>query len=169
MLIDAAVIIKKRLPDWRIDIFGEGEEKENLLAKIDELNLKDFIFIHDVTQNIRQEYLKSSLMLVCSRYEGFSLVLAEAQSCGLPAVTFDCPSGPADIVINNKTGFVVPLGDTQTLAEKTVELALDEKLRRQFGLQAKKLSMRFSTKYIARMWEDMLEKIVIEDDSDNNI
>lgn len=159
LLLDSALIMKKRLPDWKLKIFGSGEEYDSLVQKIGNLNLQNFVSLCSTKQNIMDEYTSSSVMVVSSRWEGFPMVIVEAQNCGLPVVSFDCPYGPADIVKNDETGFIVPLYDTESLAQKIVELALDENKRKVFGRRAKELSQRFSTENVARMWKDVLEKI----------
>lgn len=159
MLLESAAIMQERIPDWHLDIFGDGEDRDALLEKINELQLQNFVSLQGISENIIDEYCCSSIVVVSSRWEGFSLALAEAQNCGIPAVTFDCPCGPADIVINNETGFVVPIYDTKSLAEKTIELALNEELRISFGKKAKETSNRFSTESIEKKWDELFERM----------
>lgn len=159
MLLESAAVMKSCLHGWELCIFGDGEDGELLLQKAAELDISDFVTFHSVTKNIEEQYCDSSIMVVSSRWEGFPMVIVEAQSCGLPVVTFDCPYGPSDIVKDKETGFVVPLFDTKALAEKTIELALDENKRKLFGMRAKELSKRFSTENVARLWKDVLEKV----------
>ncbi len=163
LLLDSAAIMKESIPDWHLDIFGDGEDKDMLIAKINELQLQNFVSIKNTTPNIQKEFISSSIFLMSSRWEGLSMVLLEAQSCGLPAVSFDCPNGPSDVIVENETGFLVPLYDTRALAEKTIELAKNEELRKRFGRKAQELSSRFSTENIARMWKDALEKVCCQE------
>lgn len=163
LLLDSAAIMKERIPDWHLDIFGEGEDRDMLIAKINELQLQNFVSLQGITKNIRREYCSCSIIVVSSRWEGFSMVLVESQSCGIPAVTFDCPCGPADIVVNNETGFVVPLCDTKSFAEKTIELAKNENLRKKFGKRAHELSKRFSSESVTEKWEKLIAKLFGEE------
>lgn len=159
LLLDSAVLMKERIPDWHLDIFGDGEDKDVLIAKINELQLQNFVSIKDTTSNIQKEFISSSIFLMSSRWEGLPVVLLEAQSCGLPAVSFDCPTGPNEVIIENETGFLIPLDDTKSLAEKTIELAKNEELRKRFGRRAKELSSRFSTENIEKKWNVLLERM----------
>lgn len=158
LLLDAAVLMKSELPDWHLDIFGEGEEKKELMHKILELNLGDFVSINKTTPNIKAEFIKSSIYVMSSRYEGLPMVLIEAQECGLPVVSFDCPNGPSDVIENGKTGYVVPLYDIKALAEKTVVLAKNEGMRKQFGREANIIATgKYSAVQITKMWKRVVE------------
>lgn len=159
LLLDSAVLMKERISDWHLDIFGDGEDKDALLSKINDLKLQDFVSLKNATKDIEEEYVSSSMFVMSSRYEGLPMVLLEAQNCGLPAVSFDCPTGPSEVVVENETGFLIPLGDTRALAEKTIELAKNEELRKRFGRRAKELSSRFSTENIEKKWNVLLERM----------
>ncbi len=159
LLIEAAVMIKKRIPDWHITIYGEGPDKESLLNQIQKNQIQDFVTIKPYTKNIASVYQNAGMYVSSARWEGMPMVLLESQSCGLPAVAFDCPCGPSDIVINGKTGFVVELGDMQRFADCIVELAENEKERCVFGKNAAEASGRFSTEAVAQLWSDLLESL----------
>ena len=156
LLLDSAVLMKERIPDWHLDIFGDGEDKDALLEKIARLKLQTFVSIKSPTKNIEQEYIASSLFVMSSRWEGLPMVLLEAQHCGIPAVSFDCQTGPSEVIVHGETGFIVPLGDVTALAEKTIELALNEEMRISFGKKAKENSKRFSTEDIEKKWDELL-------------
>lgn len=156
LLLDSAVLMKERIPDWHLDIFGDGEDKDALLEKIVRLKLQTFVSIKSPTKNIELEYIASSLFVMSSRWEGLPMVLLEAQHCGIPAVSFDCQTGPSEVIVHGETGFIVPLGDVTALAEKTIELALNEEMRISFGKKAKENSKRFSTEDIEKKWDELL-------------
>lgn len=158
-LLEIAKILKIKLPDWHISIYGEGPEKENLERNIKENSLTDFVQIKEPTQDIINVYLNSSVYLSTSRWEGLPMVLIEAQHCGLPAVAFDCNYGPSDIIINNKTGFLCKCFDTKNFANKVIELCSDDKKLLSFGKEASKNSLRFSTNHIELEWNTLLENL----------
>ena len=115
--------IVKRDPiakDWNLDIYGQGEWREMLLAMIAERGLQDSLHINKPTDKIEQEYANSSIIAMTSYYEGFGMVLVEAMSCGVPAIAFDCKCGPRDIIRDGVTGRIVADGDTEGFAEAAV-------------------------------------------------
>ena len=72
-----------------------------------------------------------------------------------PAISFDCPCGPSDVIIEGKTGFLVPLGDVKKMSEKILELINNEELRIQMGKQAAIESSRFSTEKISEIYQEL--------------
>lgn len=159
LLIDCITLVKDNLLDWTIELYGDGRDKELLLNKINENGLDKIIYLKDNTADVESVYASSSIYLSSSRYEGLPMVLLESQSCGLSAISFDCPCGPSDIIIEGKTGFLVPLGDVKKMSEKILELINNEELRIKMGKQAAIESRRFSTEQISEMWKSLLEKI----------
>jgi len=159
ILIDAIVLLKDKLTGWSIEIYGYGEDKEFLKNKITQNDLDKIIYIKDNTSDVESVYSSASIYLFPSRFEGFGMVLLEAQSCGLPAVSFDCPCGPSDIIVEEKTGFLIPLGDVELFSKRLLELVNNEKLRIEMGKNAIINAKRFSKDRIALMWKTLLEKI----------
>ena len=97
-LIKAWALIANKYPGWKIDIFGSGDLEDFLIQMIDNYNLKERITINKPTTNIFEEYDRSSIYVLSSRYEGFCLVLLEAMSFGIPCISFNCPHGPAGMI-----------------------------------------------------------------------
>ena len=106
-LLDIWKTVAESHPGWRLDIFGEGEERRALEERIVQLRLGDTVTLKGTTDNIVKEYLDSSMLLVTSRTEGFSMAIAEAMACGLPVVSLDCPYGPREIMGAVADGFTV--------------------------------------------------------------
>ena len=86
-LIEAWKIVNQKHPDWIINVFGSGENEEDVRRKIHEYGLQDVIIMNNPTDHIVEEYQKSSIYVMSSVYEGFALVLLEAMACGVPCVS----------------------------------------------------------------------------------
>lgn len=159
-LIDSWGMVNKLHPDWKLKIYGDGEEKPQLSKQIDELGLTEKIFLMGNSDNITRNFLSSSICISSSRYEGFSLVLCEASACGLPLVAFDCPSGPGDIVINGKNGFLIKkVGDTAAMADAICKLIEDNDLRKSMGQHAKESSDRYELNGIMNQWTQLFKQV----------
>lgn len=151
--------VHKQMPDWRLDIFGQGEWREMLQSMIDERGLQDVVKLNNPTKNIGDEYVDSSIIVMTSNYEGFGMVLVEAMSCGVPAVSFDCKCGPEEIISQHDGGLVVKNGDIEGLAEAIVKLMRDEELRKRMGENAKRVVETYSEERVMGLWEELFEEI----------
>ncbi|MDH6354142.1 glycosyltransferase involved in cell wall biosynthesis [Dysgonomonas sp. PH5-45] len=158
-LIRAWKLIANRIPDWRLDIFGTGSEKESIEALINELELNNSVHIQPPTSDIQTEFIESSIFALSSAYEGFGLVLAEAMACGIPCVAFDCPSGPSEIIQNNEDGFLVGLGDIEELSKKILYLAENDNVRKEFGRKAKVNVRRFLPDKVMTKWINLFDQL----------
>lgn len=134
---------------WILKIVGKGENYEKIIAKIEELNLQGSVQLVTPTKNIIDEYMEASIFMFTSRAEGFGLVLAEAMACGVPCISFNCPSGPRDIINDGLDGFLINVGDTISYVKKLDLLLQDTELRKKLGDQAKKSIKKFSGEIVS--------------------
>lgn len=111
---------------------------------------------HSQTEDMASAYQRGSILVMTSRSEGFPMSLVEAQRCGLPCVAFDCKYGPADIIINGETGYVIPYEDDDAFMAKLVHLMDDVALRRRMGEAAIRNVSRFDKERIIAEWERFL-------------
>ncbi|MEH6935503.1 glycosyltransferase, partial [Bacillus sp. JJ783] len=108
ILIDAFnELIKKEKTLHNLVILGEGPERKNLENKISKLSLENRVFLVGYKDNPYTWIKSADLFVLSSRLEGFSLVLVEALALHTPIVSFDCPSGPAEILEDGKYGILV--------------------------------------------------------------
>ena len=159
MLLDAWARVCKQVNGWELHIIGDGESRDALAAQIKELSLQDCVVLCPATKNIKEAYKEASILVMSSRYEGFGMVLLEAATAGVPAVSFDCKCGPSEIIKDGETGFLVELGDTAGLAEKMLMLMKDEALRKKMGKAAFADSSRFSTETVMKQWTDLFDEL----------
>lgn len=141
-----------RYTDWTLDIFGQGEWYDLLQQMIDERGLGIHTHIYPPTQNIGEEYAKSSLLVMSSNYEGFPMVMIEAMACGLPVISFDYKCGPKEIIQHGKNGLLVPNGNIAGLADAMMEVMDDETYRRFLSENAKKIMATYSEETVMNQW-----------------
>jgi glycosyltransferase involved in cell wall biosynthesis len=164
-LIPAWEIVHRRHPDWIWQVFGSGELHDDVVRWVKERHLEQTIILNDPTDHIMEKYLESSICVLSSRYEGFSLVIIESMSCGVPVVSFDCPHGPRNIIRNEEDGLLIEYLNTQALANGICRLIEDEELRKCLGEKARLNILRFSKDNIMNRWDMLLKKL--KEDHDN--
>lgn len=234
-LVSAWSIVAERCPDWRLEIFGEGKLEHALRSQIARLGLTGSVILRGVVKDIASEYSNSSALLMTSLHEGFPLALVEASSFGLPLISYDCPTGPSEIIIdagdggfdgdgagagagagdgagggadvgagaragagagagtsvgadavadhcvnsyggdgagnvpaatfdqaagNTPNGYLVPVGDVRTLADRICRIASDDNLRLRLGAASKASSRRFTPETIISAWEHLFSSLL---------
>lgn len=159
-MIEAWRIVHQKHPDWTIHTFAMGEDEERVRAKILSYGLQDTIIMNPPTDNIMEEYLKSSICVVSSVFEGFSMVLIEAMACGLPCVSFDCPYGPCNIIKDGEDGYLIDYLNTQALADGICKLIEDEDLRKKMGSKGRTNVLRFSREHVMQQWVDLFDSLL---------
>ncbi|MFA7044022.1 MAG: glycosyltransferase family 4 protein [Bacteroidales bacterium] len=158
-LIEAWEIVAPKYPDWKINIYGNGELRGYLTELINKKGLSDSLILKDPVNNIIDKYVESSFYVMSSRFEGFGMVLIEAMACGLPVISFDCPMGPSNIINNNEDGFLVKDGDIQQFAEKICYLIDHEGIRIQMGQKARENVKRYNQETIMQKWIELFQSL----------
>ena len=161
-LIDVWALIAKDYPDWKLRIVGEGYTDVRILKKVKEHGLEEQFELCPFTKEIQKHYLSASIYAMTSAFEGLPLVLVEAESMGLPLVSYACPCGPRDIIRDGQDGFLVEPGDKETFAARLRQLIEDEELRRRMGQAAKINSQRFSLENVMKQWVDLFAELTAE-------
>ena len=159
-LIPAWTIVHQKHPDWVLDVYGSGELHDQVVQWIKERNLESCILLHDPVENIMEKYLESSICVLSSRYEGFSLVILEGMACGVPFVSFDSPYGPRNIIRNGEDGLLVEYLNPQALADGICQLIENENLRYQLGKRARDNVKRFSKDNVMGQWDELFKSLL---------
>ena len=159
MLIPAFAQVAAKHPDWELRIFGGGDKEAELAQLIEEHSVGENVKLMGYTRELPQEMGKGSIYVLSSRFEGFPMVLLEAISTGLAPVSFDCPTGPRDIIEHGKDGLLVPYKDVDALAASIIELIEDDTRRKAIGEAAYEKSKQYQTEAIAERWETVFEDI----------
>lgn len=122
LLLDAWALVCKQNSDWTLKIVGGGEDEQTLKNQAKELGIENRVIFVPPTKNIAEHYKTASFYCMSSRFEGLPMVLLEAQSYGLPIVSFDCDTGPAEVIENGKNGFLVPSFNIVSFSEKIFDM-----------------------------------------------
>ena len=160
MLLQAWADVHRQHPTWHLDIYGDGDRTpyEQMTR---ELGLTDeAATLHPAATDIRSRYSESSLFVLSSRYEGFGMVIIEAMACGLPVVSFDCPSGPAEIIGDNSRGMLVACGDVAALAAAISQAIGDEAWRKKAAHCALERAHSYSESNIMGQWQRLFTSLI---------
>lgn len=155
LLIEAWAQIEQNYPKWSLAIYGDGEEQDKLKKMIADRHLKNII-LKGVTCDVKAVYDNASFYVMSSRYEGFGMVLIEAQSRGLPVVSFDCPSGPAEILHHDIDGILVQNGSAPALAEAMIKMIGNPQLRQAMSRQALQSAESYHLDKVVEKWLTLL-------------
>lgn len=115
-LIRAFTKIFPRFSEWRLDIYGIGDDRTDLEKQIINNNMEDYITLCGRTDKPYKELCESSIFVLSSFYEGFPNVLCEAMYAGDLCIASDCVSGPRELIRQGKNGWLFPVGDVDALA-----------------------------------------------------
>ena len=151
-LISAFASIAGKYPEWCVDIYGDGEDKNKLQRQITDGGMEKRIHIHPPTDDIYIEYQRSQFFVLSSDFEGFGLVIIEAMACGIPVVATDCPYGPSEIIEDGKTGLLAKM-EVQDLADKMEWMITHDAERQQMGLAAYQAAARYRKEVVMPEWE----------------
>ncbi|MGH8514535.1 MAG: glycosyltransferase family 4 protein, partial [Gammaproteobacteria bacterium] len=158
-LLEAFSALARKYYDWNLAILGEGQERRALETQVQAARLDGRVFLPGRARNVGEWYERADLYVMSSRFEGFPLTLAEAMAHGLPAVSFDCDTGPRDIIRPEVDGLLVPPGNVEALTAALDRLMGDAALRVQFAVRALEARERFSIERIAGMWKELFEEV----------
>lgn len=157
-LIDAFGGLVDRYPDWDLEIWGEGSEREALLAQIERLGLEARVRLPGRTTEPWEVMLRAHGFILSSRVEGFPNALLEAMALGLPCVALDCPSGPSELSDGGKTALLAPQNDAPALAAALARIMGESTAWREgLGAQAAaSVRARYSLDAVLQRWDEVL-------------
>ncbi|MBL0727941.1 glycosyltransferase family 4 protein [Piscinibacter sp. HJYY11] len=162
LLLRAWAEVARQMPEARLRIVGDGPLRSEHEALAVHLGVVGSIEWQAPTPQIEQRYREAAVFVLPSRYEGMPLALLEAQALGVPAVAFDCPTGPSEI-LTAETGRLIPAGDTSALAAGLVELLSSVSLRADMGRAAIARSRAvFSPQEHERRWTALLREVGVK-------
>jgi len=158
-LLESFLPLAKKYPDWNLVILGEGPLRNALQAQVRRTGLEKCVFLPGRVGNVGEWYERADLFVLSSRFEGFPNTLTEAMAHGLAAVSFDCDTGPRDIIRHEVDGLLVPPGDVSAMTAALDRLMGDAGLRQKFAARAMEVREHFSIDRIAATWEELFEEI----------
>jgi glycosyltransferase involved in cell wall biosynthesis len=157
-LIKSWSLVAPQHPDWKLKIYGNGPKQANLEALIEEHGLQESVSLEPPAKELGAEMAKASIFALSSRWEGLPLVLLEAMSVGMGVVSFDCPTGPAELIDDHRNGLLITPKTIANFAAGLNEMIEDEELRRRCAAAALETARGYSMSSIGPQWEETLER-----------
>lgn len=155
MLINAFSKVLVHHPDYKLDIFGDGEMYETLQKQIKDKNIEEYVYLHGRTSDVPTALAKEKIFVLCSNVEGMPNALMEAVALGVPSIATDV-SGVRDIITDGENGFIIPVGDEDALVDSLLKLIGSEELQRKYSENSIVIFEKFDKKRIFNLWLDLV-------------
>ena len=147
------------LPDWEVEIYGKGSEEKFLRRMIQEKQLPRITlkgYIADATA----VYASGAILMMTSTYEGWGLVLSEAQASGVVPIAFDSSAGIRELIGKDSTyGCLVAPFDLDAYAAQLRRLCHDVELRSRLSQAAQTHCLDYSPERIRSRWEEIFSQL----------
>lgn len=143
----------------RLEIVGDGSKKEELINLCKNLNILNYVHFTGKldSQQVETEMLKSSLFVLTSKSESFSLVLVEASALGIPCISFDIDVGPREIITDSENGFIIKDRNEELMKDKILEIMDNSDIRNKIGNNAKINAERYYIENVVNEWKKILK------------
>ncbi|GGA65140.1 glycosyltransferase family 4 protein [Ornithinibacillus halotolerans] len=160
LLIQAFNKVVSDYPNYTLNIYGNGSEREKLEQFIDELNLSDKVFLPGAKRDVFQFIKDASVFVLSSDFEGMPNALIEAMALGLPVVSTDCSGGGAKSLIKDQyNGLLVPVGDLDEMVKAIILLIKDDNLSEKVSINAKDIRKKLEINEVGNKWLDFIRGV----------
>lgn len=150
------IVNKRNIRNWKLNIVGEGELFQEFQYYINTNKLNDYVQLLPPRKDVDFYYKQASLFLLTSKSEGFGMVLLEAISFGLPCISYDCPSGPRDIITNNKNGYLIKINDELALEQAILIIVNNPEVKIKMGSESFSMSQNWNDSKLLKQWFSIL-------------
>lgn len=155
-LVQAFALVLKKRPHTKLRLIGDGNSRETIKQLVEQLDIGDKVALEGINPHIEEVYAEADVVALSSEYEGMPNCLIEAIGCGIPIVSYDCPIGPAEIVVDGVNGYLVEYNNIEQLAERLI-MALDREWNED---EIKATCDKFRVENIAKKYLEVFEKVV---------
>lgn len=160
VLIKAFHIVSKSYPEMRLRLIGNGPNMDDAKELIKNLGLQDKVSLPGQTKDPIVSMVDSKIFVLSSDFEGIPNALSEAMAGGLPCISTDVRPGGARLLIEDKkNGMIVPCNDPKAMADAIIYLLEHPDEADQMGIEARKITDRFSEQKIYSIWKSFVNKI----------
>ncbi|NFO31263.1 glycosyltransferase family 4 protein [Clostridium botulinum] len=159
LLINAFSEICNKYPEYKLIIYGDGELRDKLEQRIEELNLNNRVILPGNVENVPKHIYKASLFILSSDYEGMPNALMEAMALGLPVISTDCPcGGPNFLIKHGINGILIPVGNSKELVSAIDIVLTDKDYLNKLSKESSKICENLSPERIFLKWQKYIYK-----------
>jgi glycosyltransferase involved in cell wall biosynthesis len=162
LLLQAFSRIASRHHGWRLKIIGDGPLRKTLQEQSENLGIADRVEFTGLLADPFPVLRAADLFVFSSRFEGFGNALCEAMACGLPVISFDCPSGPSEVVRHGVDGILVPAEDVNALSAAMDRLMSDAQTRIRLAARATEIVARYGVEPVMGIWDQLFAEILVK-------
>lgn len=160
LIIDAFANIAKDYPDYQLVIYGDGDLRQPLINKVNEMGLSSQIKLPGRISNVAEHIKKATVFVLSSNTEGSPNVLIEAMMLGLPVISTDCPcGGPAELIADGVNGLLTPVGNVKNMQDCLQKILSNLHFAEQIGRAASGTRAIYSPKIVLEEWRQFLESL----------
>lgn len=157
LAINAFAKVVQIFPEYKLVLYGDGNEKESLKEYVTQLELEQSVVFHGISNEIEKKLAESTIFLLSSDYEGMPNALMEAMAVGVPVVATDCPcGGPKELIKCHNQGVLVSCNDIDGMSQAIISIISDTKRVQELSIGAKKRASQFETSIILEQWAEYL-------------
>ena len=160
LLVEAFARIADQIPEYTLEIYGDGDLEETLRKQISDLELENRVFLRGTTKEILEQVYTASLFVLSSDYEGLPNALMEALAIGVPCISTDCkPGGARTLIQDGINGWITPVGDAGALSQRILEVIGKGICNISLKEEAAKFRELHSSKKVFDMWEGYIRML----------
>ena len=157
LLIEAFSKILPDFPEYKLEIYGEGQQRSELTKKIEHLGVSENVQLRGYVNGITSYIENASLYVLSSNYEGMPNSLMEAMVLGIPSISTNCPvGGPRFLIDSGVNGFLVSMNDSNQMAQRMKQILLSPDLAKKFSEESPKIANDLNPQKIYGMWEEII-------------
>lgn len=158
-MLDAFEKVYLKHNDFKLIIFGEGKQKQELIQYANSLSCKDNVFFMGAQKDALRRVYSATCYVMTSQNEGMPNALMEAMAVGTPVVSTDCNYGPSELIENNENGQLVPVGDVDAVADAILKYIENSEYSQMCATNAMKLKETNSIDEISRRYLEYFESV----------
>lgn len=166
LLIEAFNEFNFKYPEYILEIYGDGKERNAIEELIKKMENRKNIHLKGIHSDVLEKICSAEIYVLTSDLEGMPNALIEAMAIGIPVISTDCPSGgPADLIENMKNGILIPTKNKKVLIDTLETLVTNIELQKKLSENGLEIRKRLDIENIGNIWLEKINKIMRDSDA----